>query len=128
MAWVSEEYLRKPADTVVTETDPHQTIRQNEPGHNVISKHTFTEYVLIVLQMVALKWSLFSGFGARRTVNSTWKQIECLRFCYTVAKLIRISTFCWPCISVYLSFCWPCISVYLTQYLTNLMHKIFVLQ
>jgi len=23
-----------------------------------------------------------------------------------------------------LTFCWPCISVYLSQYLTNLMHKI----
>ena len=24
----------------------------------------------------------------------------------------------------FLTFCWPCISVYLSQYLTNLMHKI----
>jgi len=28
----------------------------------------------------------------------------------------------------FLTFCWPCISVYLSQQLTNLMHKIFVLQ
>ena len=27
-----------------------------------------------------------------------------------------------------LTFCWPCISVYLSQQLTNMMHKIFVLQ
>ena len=26
--------------------------------------------------------------------------------------------------SLFLTFCWPCISVYLSQYLTNLMHKI----
>jgi len=29
-----------------------------------------------------------------------------------------------PCGFLFLTFCWPCISVYLSQYLTNLMHKI----
>ena len=29
----------------------------------------------------------------------------------------------WICFNI-LTFCWPCISVYLSQYLTNLMHKI----
>ena len=28
------------------------------------------------------------------------------------------------CLFLFLTFCWPCISVYLSQYLTNLMHKI----
>ena len=31
-------------------------------------------------------------------------------------------------LSLFLTFCWPCISVYLSQLLTNLMHNIFVLQ
>jgi len=30
----------------------------------------------------------------------------------------------WTTDTIFLTFCWPCISVYLSQYLTNLMHKI----
>ena len=35
-----------------------------------------------------------------------------------------IEQHCKTCLEQILTFCWPCISVYLSQYLTNLMHKI----
>jgi hypothetical protein len=41
----------------------------------------------------ASKWPILGSFSARRTVKSTWKQIEWLpwlSFCYTVATLIRL--------------------------------------
>ena len=41
----------------------------------------------------------------------------------SIPRFCKLHFFFWQ-ISVYiLTFCWPCISVYLSQYLTNLMHK-----
>ena len=42
-------------------------------------------------------------------------------FTITLPRISRSST--WT-LSFILTFCWPCISVYLSQYLTKLMHKI----
>ena len=59
-----------------------------------------------------LKWTVFTQHT--RTYNSCKSANGCRFATGRFATLICILTFCWPCISVYLS-----------QYLTNLMYKIF---
>jgi len=54
-----------------------------------------------------------------------WKQqcVLCVSELHSTVSYIEI-TIAQQWFYDFLTFCWPCISVYLSQYLTNLMHKI----
>ena len=71
-----------------------------------------------------------AGDTSNRVTADPRLKMHCLRHrleSYLVAKFREGITKCSKEISMkltILTFCWPCISVYLSHYLTNLMHKI----
>jgi len=60
----------------------------------------------------------------RNEVGNVWSYNFIPSYVFIAWCLIKL----WKNCTFFLTFCWPCISVYLSQQLTNLMHKVFVLQ
>ena len=69
------------------------------------------------------KMLVFSSFTCRIKCNSMMYS-SATRVKYKLDTGRNLYLYPWNYFTVFLTFCWPCISVYLSQYLTNLMHKL----
>ena len=119
---ISDKICRENQDTFYVQ----KFLAENCDVHKIMWKNMVE---IVRLQMIIRRKRFTCRTPKATNTNSEYVTLGVLLFqcnngCTNMPQCYVIRTLVLFLFIFFLTFCWPCISVYLSQYLTNLMHKI----